>query len=126
MSFHTTTMMINWIVTSDKKTKKVLRDLKKIPLSKRKYDKRVETYVQEMFNSWKVGTTIERLGTFGWNEFESICLFCDLIDIMDELFEQYNSEVKKHGKPPPLKNEDLLLYEEESKKQRDLANKSHL
>lgn len=111
-------MMVRWAVEADENTAKLLDELRLLPMRERKKDIRVEKIVKEMYKTWfNSNNSIEKLAILGWQEYESICIFCDMLETLPELREQYNEEVKKYGKPV-LKHEDLEKYEQESKKVR--------
>ena len=115
--------MVNWIITANKKVAAVLDELRALPKEERKKDPRVEKYVKNMYKKWQRGTKIERLATLGWMEYESICLFCDILEQLPKLRKQYMKEVQKYGKPPKFRDEDIEKYEAESYKQRKEAEK---
>jgi len=111
MSFHTITMMVRWAVTADKPTATLLDDLKKLPLNTRKNDPRVLSIVQELKQKWSSGTKIERLATLGWIEYDSISIFCEMLDNLDKLRKEYLDQVILNGVPPELKDDDVGAYE---------------
>jgi hypothetical protein len=104
-------MMVRFAVTADKATAQVLDELKTLPLETRKKDPRVLFIVQEMKNRWSSGTKIERLATLGWLEYDSIRIFCEMLDNLDILRKQYLENVMLNGLPPDLKDEDIQEYE---------------
>jgi hypothetical protein len=104
-------MMVRWAVTADKPTATLLDDLKKLPLNTRKNDPRVLSIVQELKQKWSSGTKIERLATLGWIEYDSISIFCEMLDNLDKLRKEYLDQVILNGVPPELKDDDVGAYE---------------
>jgi len=111
MSFHTVTMFVRWAVSADQKTAELLDSLKALPMDSRKRDPRSLSIVQNLKSNWSRGTKIERLATLGWIEHDSLMLFCEMLDSLDNLREQYTEQVKVNGTPPELRDEDLVAYE---------------
>lgn len=111
MSFHTITMFVRWAVSADQKTAELLDTLRKLPIDTRKRDQRTINIVQDLKSTWSRGTKIERLATLGWIEHDSIMLFCEMLDSLDNLRAQYAEQVKLNGTPPELRDEDLQAYE---------------
>jgi hypothetical protein len=123
MSFHTVTMMVRWAVTADKQTATVLDNLKRLPMETRVRDPRVLQIVQEMKRKWSVGTKIERLATLGWLEFDSIAIFCNMLDNLDQLRKEYLEQVLINGLPPDLNDDDIQSYEATVKKAQEEMKK---
>lgn len=123
MSFHTTTCMINEIITAEGKLAEQINELSTLSYAKRKDNPQALQIVQDMKNRWQVGTKIERLATLGWMEYESLQLFCSIIDNLEQLKKEYNDQVRQYGKPPPLREQNIDDYEKESTIQRKLAQK---
>lgn len=111
MSFHTVTMMVRWAVTASPAEAAVLDELKLLPPQTRSKDLRVLEIVQGLRRKWSTGTKIERLATLGWLEYDSICIFCNMLDSLDQLRKEYLKEVLLHGSPPDLNDEDVHSYE---------------
>lgn len=118
MSFHTITMFVRWAVTADRDTARMLDEFRNIPPNERLYDERIVSLVKNLHDSWQYGTRIERLATLGWIPHESVTIFCNMLDNLNELRAQYRDEVAKRGVPPPLNDDDLEKYEAESNKVR--------
>jgi hypothetical protein len=104
-------MFVQWAVTADKKTSDLLDQLKKIPLEDRKRESRISQIVQDLKIKWSSGTKIERLATLGWIEYDSISIFCNMLDQLDQLRQEYSEQVKINGTPPPFKDEYIKDYE---------------
>ena len=123
MSFHTVTMFVRWGISEDKEICKMIDEFKTIPLNDRKKDERVINIVRELKKKWSEGTKIERLATLGWIEYDSISIFCEMIDNIDKLREEYRENVKLNGVPPELRDSDVEAYErvvwEENKKMKN-------
>lgn len=111
MSFHTTTMLVRWVVSADEKTTSLLDELKNLPLEQLIKDDRVISIVKTLKLQWSSGTKIERLATLGWIEYDSIYIFSNILKNIDNLRTEYKQQIKLHGPPPPLKDEDLKSYE---------------
>jgi hypothetical protein len=111
MSFHTTTMLVRWVVSTDEKTSSLLDELKNLPLEQLIKDDRVISIVKNLKLQWSSGTKIERLATLGWIEYDSIYIFSNILKNIDNLRTEYKQQIKLHGTPPPLKDEDLKSYE---------------
>lgn len=116
-------MMVKWAVEADTNTAVVLDELRTLPLKQRKKDPRIEQYVKDMYKSWRKGTKIERLATLGWQEYESICLFCEMLDQLPQLRIQYMTEVITNRSLPVMRDEDVEKYEAVSKKERKKVEK---
>ena len=114
MSFHTTTMLVRWVVSADEKTSSLLDDLKQLPIEQLSKDDRVISIIRTLKTQWSTGNKIERLATLGWIEYDSIVIFSNIIKNIDNLRSEYNKEIKLHGVPPPLRDEDLKSYEKAS------------
>jgi hypothetical protein len=123
MSFHTVTMFVRWGISEDKEICKMIDEFKTIPLNDRKKDERVINIVRELKKKWSEGTKIERLATLGWIEYDSISIFCEMIDNIDKLREEYRANVLLNGVPPELRDADVDAYEkavwEENKKMKN-------
>jgi hypothetical protein len=104
-------MFVRWAVSADQKTAELLDSLKALPMDSRKRDPRSLSIVQNLKSNWSRGTKIERLATLGWIEHDSLMLFCEMLDSLDNLREQYTEQVKVNGTPPELRDEDLVAYE---------------
>jgi len=118
MSFHTITMLVRFAVTAIPEQAQYLDELRAIPLSQRKDDQRVINLVKGLKEKWQKGSKIERLATFGWIEGETIELFCNMLDQLDTLREQYACEVARNGQPTELKDEFMEDYEKKSREVR--------
>jgi hypothetical protein len=111
MSFHAITMFVRWAVSADQKTSELLDSLKALPMSVRKKDPRALRIVQDLKTIWSRGTKIERLATLGWIEYDSLMVFCEMLDNLDSLRSQYAEQVRINGAPPELRDEDVTAYE---------------
>jgi hypothetical protein len=111
MSFHTVTMMTRWALLGTPEKNDLLDELKRIPFHTRKLDPRVIQIVKNFKNIWSNGNKIERLAVLGWQESESISIFCSMIDSIDELRKQYKEECQRHGSPSELNDTNLSQYE---------------
>jgi hypothetical protein len=118
MSFHTITMMVRWAVTADDNTAKVLEELRDMDMNSRMTDPRSIWFVKKMRNDWARGSKIERLATFGWQEYESLQLFCQMLDRLESLRKEFHDRINMVGPPPDLCDEDVELYEEKSYEER--------
>jgi hypothetical protein len=116
-------MFVRWGISEDKEICKMIDEFKTIPLNDRKKDERVINIVRELKKKWSEGTKIERLATLGWIEYDSISIFCEMIDNIDKLREEYRENVKLNGVPPELRDSDVEAYErvvwEENKKMKN-------
>lgn len=113
MSSHTITMMVNWAVTCEGKTSDLLSDLQQIPIEERRKDSRVLALVRSLFSKWQRSSNrIEKMAILGWKEDESLEIFCQLLDNLPRLRQEYEEQVKLYGKPK-LSDEHFVLYEQE-------------
>ena len=126
MSFNLITMLVRWVVTAQGGTYTLLDDLAKIPMVERKRDERVQYIVQFLKEKWLNGTKIEKMATLGWNEYETICIFCDIVENLAKLREQYAQEMLLYGGPPPeLSDADLEKYEEVANQSSRISGKKN-
>ena len=117
MSFHTMTVMIDWFVHMDEKTTQDIERLQTIPYHIRLYDENVVKYVEEMKSIWSRGTKVQRLAVLGWETSETIKLFCNIVENLDKIAEEYRENVEKYGIVPSVKNADIDEYEKVTRKQ---------
>lgn len=111
MSFHTITIMVRWVVTADQKTRELFRELRTIPFNERHKDARLIELVQGLHKKISWGTKIERLGSLGWDEYESCKLLAEMLENLPKLLAEYEQMVKIHGKPPEWDDKDLEKFE---------------
>lgn len=109
-------MMMRTVMTAEGKDKVFLEELSQLDEKGRKEDKRVEPYVLSLKEKWGFGTRIERLATLGWNQYESEEVLHGILSNLSHLRKEYEKQQKENGRPPPLRDEDLELYESTVKK----------
>ena len=109
-------MMVRSAVMANEESQKILDELRIIPKEQRINDERIINIVRNFKIKWERGTKIEKLATLGWNESEVINLFSEMLDQLDFLRTQYQSEVDRCGNPSEISDENLERYEVVSKK----------
>lgn len=112
------TMMVRWTVTADEKRRQFIEELRAVPLKDRINDDRVINTVKNLKETWMKGNRIEKLAILGWDDKEAVQTFCNILEQMDHIKQQYDEEVKQHGVPPELRDEDAEKYEKYSNEMR--------
>lgn len=116
-------MMVNWLMTRNKKIDKNLDELHALPYDKRKRDPRLEQYTKDMYNEWSSSEKkYEKYATLGWKEYESMMTLCDLIENLPQLRKDYLEQVMLYGLPE-FDDDQFDKYEKELQKQRKEAEK---
>lgn len=116
-------MMMHWIVNTDLETSKVLQELHTMSYGDRKKDPRALDYVQKMRKKWSAGTQVERLATLGWIEYESLEMFCSMLEHLPKILAEYKDNIDKHGRPTDITQANVTDYEKEADVQRKAAEK---
>lgn len=118
MSCHLINMMVRTVLLAKDETKELIDTILKIPRENRNRNDTCVEFVKNLKFIWTHGTQIERLATLGWDDRESLEIFCSILDNLDELKREYQKELENHGgkEPPELKDSDIKIYEYETNK----------
>lgn len=111
MSLRMVSLMVHWAVTADAKTSKLLDELATLPMDSRKRDPRLIQIVAGLKEKWSTSKNrIERLASLGWLDYESECIFAEMIDSLPKLRKEYLEQVMLHGLPD-LSNDKFNEFE---------------
>lgn len=102
--------MVRWLGESNSTRLEVLKRLRNMSFENRFKHPQSKRYVQSMYDAWYGSSNkIERLAVLDWKEAEILQVFCNMLEQMDSLIEQYNQEKQTTGNSV-LANENFDSY----------------